>query len=126
MPEVSKSARAATASFLAIVGLIIGATGCINGQVPEPPILAATGQPDPQLLTGRDVWAKHCVRCHGADGSGGRGPSLAEGRIAEKYPNPQVQASIITQGLNGKMPGFRTLLTADELEAVVQYTREVL
>lgn len=124
MRSMSKSARSIWAPLLIGLGFALATTACVS--VPEPPIIEATGEPDPQLVVGRDVWAKHCVRCHGADGTGGRGPSLADGAVAEKYPNPQVQVSIITQGLNGKMPGFRTLLTPEELEAVVAYTRNVL
>lgn len=116
-------APAATRALVLAVAVLLGAS-C--AQVPEPPVLAETGAPDPTLVVGRDVWAKHCVRCHGATGDGGRGPSLSNGAVAEKYPSANVQVSIITQGLNGKMPGFRSLLTADEIDAVVSYTREVL
>lgn len=101
------------------------ASGCVGGQIPEVPV-AADGSVDQQLVDGRAVWADHCVRCHGAAGDGGRGPKLSGGAVAIKYPNVEVQRSIVVQGLNGKMPGFRQTLTDTELDAVVAFTRDVL
>ena len=112
-----------------IVGLVIAilliATACVGGQIPEPP-LAANGEPDPALVAGRDVWADNCVRCHGASGDGGRGPRLSEGRVVEKYPDENVQVSVVVNGLNGRMPGFRNQLTDEETANVVAYTRAAL
>lgn len=113
--------RLAVATLLAAA---LGA-GCVGGQIPPVPV-DADGTSDPVLVAGREVWADNCVRCHGADGGGGRGPKLKNGAVAFKYPNVDVQRSIVTQGLNGKMPGFRTVLTPDEITAVVEYTRTVL
>lgn len=105
--------------------MVIIATSCLAGQVPPVPV-GADGTPDPVLVAGRQVWMDNCVRCHGADGGGGRGPKLKNGAVAFKYPNVEVQRSIVIQGLNGKMPGFRTVLTPDEINSVVEYTRQVL
>jgi len=110
---------------VATVASMFFASGCLAGQVPPVPV-EADGTQDPVLVAGREVWADNCVRCHGADGGGGRGPKLKNGAVAFKYPNVDVQRSIVIQGLNGKMPGFRTVLTPDEIEAVVDYTRKVL
>lgn len=113
------------AIIAAIVAAAIALTGCVDGQIPEVPPLA-DGTRDPQLVAGRTVWADHCVRCHGAEGNGGRGPKLSNGAVAIKYTNADVQISIISQGLNGKMPGFSSVLSAEEIEAVTAFTRSVL
>jgi len=109
----------------AVLVCLLAATGCLAGQVPAVPV-NPDGTTDPVLVAGRDIWADKCVRCHGADGGGGRGPKLNNGAVAFKYPNVEVQRSIVVQGLNGKMPGFRTVLTPEEIDAVVEYTRQVL
>jgi cytochrome c oxidase subunit 2 len=79
---------------------------------------------DPVLAQGRDVWARSCVGCHGLDGRGLSGPALA-GVVTEKYPDVAAQVAVVTNGRN-LMPAARGVLTPEEIEAVVRYTREVL
>lgn len=117
--------RSGLAYLVVVAAVMVLFTSCVGGQIPEVPP-SADGTRDPLLVEGRTVWADHCVRCHGAGGDGGRGPKLSNGAVAIKYPNIDVQISIVTQGLNGKMPGFRTVLTPDEIDAVAAFTREVL
>ncbi len=80
---------------------------------------------DAQLVEGRNVWQARCATCHGPDGGGGTGPRLNEGRVLERYPDPADQAAIIENG-QGNMPSFSSVLTAEEIEAVIRYTREIL
>ena len=49
----------------------------------------------------------------------------ASGKVVVKYPDPQAQIALVTNGRRG-MPAFETRLTAEEIAAVVEYTRTVL
>jgi len=111
----------ATAGLLVVLFFGIGCAG----PAPELP-LGPDGQPDPVLVVGQDVFKGRCSTCHGSSGGGGTGKKLNEGVVVEKYPDPAVQAAIITNGLGGSMPAFREVLTPEQIEAVVRYTREVL
>ena len=71
------------------------------------------------------IFRTRCAGCHGAAGEGGFGPRLAGGRVVERFPDPADQLAVITDG-QGSMPAFGKRLTADELEAVVAYTRDDL
>lgn len=80
---------------------------------------------DATLLAGRAVWMARCERCHGPEGKGGAGPRLA-GRMATAYPDPAAELAVIANGKGSGMPAWKSLLSADELDAVLQYTRRVL
>ena len=87
--------------------------------------MGSDGQVDAVLLQGRDIFSTRCATCHGADGGGGQGPKLNDGRVTEVYPDIAAQIAVVTGGRNG-MPSFSNLLGDEEIEAVVRYTREVL
>ncbi len=70
---------------------------------------------------GQAIFATRCASCHGADGGGGFGPTLAGG-VAQRYPNPADQAAVVADG-RGSMPSFATSLTPAQIDAVVTYTR---
>jgi mono/diheme cytochrome c family protein len=76
-------------------------------------------------VSGQEVYADHCARCHGAEGEGGRGPTLAGGAVVEEYPEVEDQLDVVREG-RGTMPAFGRRLSAEELRAVVDYTREEL
>ena len=80
---------------------------------------------DAELVLGREAYTKNCVSCHAADGSGGRGPKLNEGKLDELYPNSADQQAVIQNG-QGPMPAFEEKLSEEELAAVVRFTRESL
>ena len=129
-----------TRSFIATVLIAMIATACGGGDAEEttteapaetttaapettaapdttaaPETTAAAGPAD-----GMAVYEANCARCHGSDGSGGRGPSLQG--IAETKPDAQEQ---ITQTVNGGrgMPAFGDQLTEEEIAAAVDYLR---
>jgi mono/diheme cytochrome c family protein len=106
-----------------ICSIVALAAGCA-GESPEVPV-GSDGRADAVLLQGRDIFSTRCATCHGADGGGGQGPKLNDGRVAESYPDIAAQIAVVTGGLNG-MPSFSNLLGEEEIEAVVRYTREVL
>lgn len=84
-----------------------------------------TASSDPQLETGRKVYAARCASCHGPKGTGLVGPRLAGGAVVEKYPDPAAQRVIVADG-KGAMPPWKGVLGADEIDAVVRFTREGL
>jgi mono/diheme cytochrome c family protein len=90
----------------------------VNEPQKAPPI-PKTGAP-----LGQAIFATRCSSCHGADGSGGFGPTLA-GVVAKKYPNPVDQIAVVTNG-RGAMPTFKATLTPEQIAAVVEYTRTSL
>lgn len=85
----------------------------------------ANGQVDAVLAEGREVWSSTCAKCHGADGGGGSGVKLADGRAEELHPQVESMIEVVTEG-KGAMPSFGGSLSDEEIEAVVRYVREVL
>jgi mono/diheme cytochrome c family protein len=112
--------------LLAVAVLVVtsglAATACT--QAGEAPMPAGASSSDAQLLEGRGIYIARCQRCHGPKGDGGAGSALA-GRMVTKYPDPAVQAAIVANGKGG-MPAWRNVLSPEEIDAVVRYTREVL
>lgn len=104
------------------LALLVGA--CSQGDAPEVPA-AEGGEPDPVLVEGRDIWSDSCARCHGADGGGGSGVKLSDGRAEELHPEVATMVEVVREG-KGAMPAFGGSLDEDEIEAVVRYVREVL
>lgn len=93
--------------------------GCVGDEVPE------VSADDAQLVTGREVYARNCVACHGAAGQGGTGPKLSDGVVIDRYPDVADHVGIIVNGKN-QMPAYGGKLSDEEIEAVVRYNREVL
>lgn len=105
-------------SFVVVVG------ACAVGESPEVPV-GADGVADPVLVRGREIYSSRCASCHGADGSGGRGPNITGSRVIDRYPDIADQIDLVVNGRGG-MPAFGRTFDVDELDAVVRYTREVL
>jgi mono/diheme cytochrome c family protein len=97
--------------------------GACAGASPEVP-LGPDGRVDPVLVLGREVYGAQCSTCHGVSGGGGSGVRLA-GTVVGSIPDADDQAAVILDG-RGRMPAFRNRLSAEQIEAVVRYTREVL
>ena len=68
--------------------------------------------------------AYNCVDCHGADGSGAMGPSLADGRWHFGGTAPEVFESI-WQGRPDGMPAWGAVLSADQIWTLVTYVRSL-
>jgi mono/diheme cytochrome c family protein len=90
--------------------------------------LLFTAQPpltgDPVQDVGARIFAARCSGCHGGAGQGLTGPPLA-GLMRDRFPDPDDQAAVVANGRNG-MPAFGTRLSAEELAAVVEFTRSRL
>ncbi len=77
---------------------------------------------DDELIAGSVVFRARCAQCHGVDGGGGIGLSLRE---IESRLSDEEQRSVVVDGRR-RMPSFKNSLSAEDIDAVVRYTREVL
>jgi cytochrome c oxidase cbb3-type subunit 3 len=66
----------------------------------------------------------NCIDCHGADGSGAMGPSLADGRWHFGGTAAEVYESIY-QGRPDGMPAWGSLLSSDQIWTLVTYVRSL-
>ena len=77
------------------------------------------------VATGAKLYvAYNCIDCHGADGSGAMGPSLADGRWHFGGTAPEVFESIF-QGRPDGMPAWGSLLSSDQIWMLVTYVRSL-
>ena len=81
-------------------------------------------QTAPVIETGGEIYAQHCQSCHGAEGQGGVGTRLS-GVVVALYPDVADQVAVVRDGRNS-MPPFGSVLTVDEIEAVVLFSRSDL
>ncbi|MGF1617978.1 MAG: c-type cytochrome [Acidimicrobiia bacterium] len=73
----------------------------------------------PDLSAGAELFASNCSACHGPAGAGGLGPALAGG--LENFKAVEDVARFVSNGVPGRMPGFETRLTPDQVNAVAQF-----
>ncbi len=93
------------------------------------------------LAEGELIYGARCASCHGATGSGGVGPAFDSGDLVTVFPDVADQIDWIVKGsdgygsgnaygegrtVNGGMPGWGDVLTAEELLGVTLYERGVL
>lgn len=76
---------------------------------------------------GAAVYKAKCASCHGADGAGttpmGKKMNLRDLGSAEVQKQTDAQLTEITAKGKGKMPGYESKISADELKAVVAHMR---
>ncbi|MEO8334877.1 MAG: c-type cytochrome [bacterium] len=73
---------------------------------------------------GKLYLAYNCIDCHGADGSGAMGPSLADGRWHFGGESAEVFESIY-QGRPEGMPAWGSLISEDQVWMLVTYVRSL-
>jgi putative heme-binding domain-containing protein len=69
-------------------------------------VTLAEGQTDrsmPNLQAGRKIFESQCALCHGANGGGGRGPSLHRPKL-ERAPDDAALRKLIAEGIPPEMP----------------------
>ena len=77
------------------------------------------------VATGAKLFvAYNCIDCHGADGSGAMGPSLADGRWHFGGQPAEVFESIY-QGRPEGMPAWGSLISQDQVWMLVSYVRSL-
>jgi cytochrome c oxidase cbb3-type subunit 3 len=68
--------------------------------------------------------AYNCIDCHGADGSGAMGPSLADGRWHFGGTPAEIYESIF-QGRPDGMPAWGSLIASDQIWRLVTYVQSL-
>jgi len=76
------------------------------------------------------VYKGKCAACHGADGSGqtpmGKKMNLRDLRSPDVQKQSNADLTKIIADGKGKMPGYKTKISADEIKALVTYLRELV
>lgn len=92
--------------------------------------MAAASLPGADEVLGQKVYESKCASCHGKDGKG-------DTRAGKMTNTPDITAASWKQGTSaaelektlkeglGKMPKYEGKLTAEELKAVIEYTRKL-
>jgi mono/diheme cytochrome c family protein len=83
------------------------------------PTVASGAAADPE--EGAGIFAANCSGCHGADGSGGVGPALVGAGALAGFEDSESVARFVSVGVPGRMPGFETRLSPDEINAVAEF-----
>ena len=85
------------------------------------------------LATGRLVYGHNCASCHGDRGQGVKASffasaprSFTASNARKDLTHERIMTAVIKGVPGTKMPGYANTLSASHLEAVVDYTREVL
>ncbi|MCK5791484.1 MAG: c-type cytochrome [Ketobacter sp.] len=66
------------------------------------------------------LFQQHCARCHGQQRLGGMGPALLPDNLS-RLRKPQAM-DVISEGRAAtQMPGFKTVLSADQIQALADY-----
>jgi mono/diheme cytochrome c family protein len=102
-----------------------------QSQPSSSPAVASTATPDP-FASARANFAKHCVKCHGANGEGGRVevegkklkvPNLTKGHALEHPDDKLIEQ--IAEG-DDEMPAFKDKLNSQEINDLVDFIRKEL
>ncbi|MBI3209583.1 MAG: c-type cytochrome [Candidatus Solibacter usitatus] len=75
------------------------------------------------IETGRKTFVNSCAACHGANGEGGRGPALKEGRVIRRSSDFQMFTTIRKGVAGTDMPGSN--LPDDQLWQLVAFVRSL-
>lgn len=83
--------------------------------------LVALASDPAALASGKEVFAKNCVACHGPDGGGVIGPNLTDAAWIHGG-TPSAIHKVVDDGVLAKgMPNWGRLLKPDELNNVIAY-----
>lgn len=117
------------AAFYVIIGLALGraaaqehlaasassAGTATNASVVSPATL--------ELQQGRSLFTTHCASCHGPNGEGGKGPTLAQANLPRASDDESLKR-IIADGIQGTEMPFSGMGWAD-IEHVAKYVRSL-
>jgi cbb3-type cytochrome c oxidase subunit III len=81
-------------------------------------------------ISGSEIYAQNCAKCHGADGRGEteeskkhKMPDISSARWQQRHSDKKIIKAIEKGG--GGMPAFGKKLSKEEIAAVVSYVREL-
>lgn len=109
----------ATSCFILLAGFIFLETSLI------PKTLTAGSTTSAQTISGKDLYKNNCARCHGDDGTGGKGPNLTTEKKQAKWKDSDEKlVGKITKGTFG-MPAFGKKLKPEEIKSIAAYVRSL-
>jgi cytochrome c oxidase cbb3-type subunit 3 len=87
------------------------------------PQLSVTQTVSAQDISGKELFANNCARCHGDDAKGGKGPDLTAAKRQAKWADSE--EPLIKRITNGGliMPKFGKKLKPEEIKAIADYVR---
>lgn len=116
-----KAAFSGLTVFLAVAAH--AQTEHVNPVAAEPPASLPSVATPAELETGRRLFLAHCAACHGPEGEGGKGPTLAQPKLPRASTDEEL-IRIITTGISGtEMP--RSRLDRDGIRQVAAYVRSL-
>ncbi len=91
----------------------------------NPPVEMPTGVPTPvqPALSGAQIYADVCSRCHGVNGEGGIGTALADPEFQSNYDDKALFDMISKGRIASPMIAWGEILTPDQINQLVQYIR---
>ena len=119
LDKVVMSVQAATAILVVVVVAMLFLNDPVSPPQPAGDIDVPAG------IDAAALYGRSCAGCHGGDGSGGIGPPLKAARVIERFPTAADQAAVVADGRGG-MPAFAGRVSAEEIDAIVEYTRTSL
>ena len=117
--EVSHGRAARFSAFAIILSALVGIS--VLGFTSR-----ATANPAPDNAVGEQTFQSNCVVCHGADGTGtATGKALKAPDLNSEAVQKTTAAQMEAQVSDGKnnMPPFKSSLSKEQIQAVVQYVR---
>ena len=104
--------------------------GATTSTTPPPTGGTTASASGDQVAEGHKIYLERCVLCHGPLGKG-NGPGAAglnpkpRDHTDAKYMNSRTDDQLLTSIRNGKgqMPAWKTVLTDDQIHAVLKYVR---
>ena len=88
-----------------------------NGEDPKAEAVDEKSEVEAPVIDPAALFSSKCARCHGADRSGARGPSLLPERLTE---DASFYANTITSGRGG-MPSWVDSLSAEEINTLAEW-----
>jgi mono/diheme cytochrome c family protein len=79
---------------------------------------AAPASFDAQVARGKELYGANCASCHGADGSGGKGPKVVGEGALTRFANAAEVFSYVSENMPGNAPGS---LPEDEVVAILAF-----
>lgn len=117
------------AAFYVIIGLALGRAGAQenlpahSGGAKTATNAPAISQATLELEQGRRLFTTHCASCHGPNGEGARGPTLAQPNLPRASDDESLK-TIIANGIKGtEMPDAR--MDWPDIERVAKYVRSL-
>jgi len=94
---------------------------CAGEQSSDDQAVASSNSTTAPKEDGKKIYKQYCVTCHGLYGDMGASGAF---NLTTSVLKVEERVNVITNGRN-TMVGFKTLLSAEKIEAVAKYTLEL-